>query len=245
MTPTEIEAFANSGPVSFRLTLPVVGFQDSARPVLRVFASENKIALFTGDEDRDPAVSVYSSAERIGDSVLLQTVKPFPVYQLVLTKLKPESPKFKEYDDSFEDLDDRIGGNWESLREKATRRMAETQVWEAPPRTVTVHYMTWYEWSMTGRLDGARGIVAVPEGGRKIVGVTFPGREADAAQWNHYVNTPENPRRALEGLTGAVSQYVMFSDPREMNGHSWEDATQRALFDYAAEIYAKTNRSPF
>jgi hypothetical protein len=176
---------------------------------------------------------------------MIQTVRPFPAPILLLSKLREGQPLYDECGNYYEDLDDTLGGKWETLRERAVERMGQIQVWEEPPRNVTVHYMTWYEWSMTGRLDGARGIVAVPEGGRKVVGVTFPGREADAAQWNHYVNIPENPRRALEGLTGAVSQYVMFSDPREMNGHSWEDATQRALFDYAAEIYAKTNRSPF
>ena len=145
----------------------------------------------------------------------------------------------------FEDLDDLIGGKWESLRKQAERRMGEIKVWEEPPRSVTVHYMTWCGGSPYSGQTGPRGIVAVAEGGRKVRGVAFPGYEDDVPEWNHYINIPENPHHALEVLIDAVGTRGFLGEAREMTGHSWEDATQRALYAFAEEIYARTNRCVF
>jgi hypothetical protein len=243
VTPAEIEAFVNSGPVSLSLSLPSVGVVDKRGQVLHAVASNDKIAVFTGDRDRDPLVFPFTAPPIADDTTLrVQVTRPFPAPVLRFTKVRPGAPEMQGFLDALDDFESE---NKSALRAKATEAMDLVQVWTEPPKTTIVHYMTWFEYSPDERKRGPRGIVAVSEDGKRLVGRTFPGYEDEAEQWNRWVNLPANPKLALEAVADESGRYVVFSGPREMIGHSWEDAATRALYDYAAEVFQATNRSVF
>ena len=247
MTPEELERFVNQGPTSMSETMPAVGYRSTARSALYAFAVGKKIAVFTGDEG-DPSVYIYSTAEKLSEiAVVLHVLRPFPSPEVVFARINHDSPDFKTATDAADDLNSDVNGEWESLRARAVAAMDETQVWEDPPRTVTVHYSEWldFDGSDTKMVPRSKGIVVVSEDGQRLVGIAFPGFEEDTRRWSHYKNLPSKPNDALNAVSDMAGRSTMLSDPKEMNGHSWEDAVSRALYAYGEFIYNDTHRSAF
>jgi hypothetical protein len=244
MTADEVAAAVNKGFRRFRISDPSVGYVGGSRLALRAFADGNKLAMFTGAEN-DPSLFVLDEIQALGPDFVAKVVRPFPAPLLVVSQINPLDSNYKSWADAAESLHEFYGDDWATLEATARAAMDRLQVWTEPPRTTTVHYMTWFESSANKDFHGARGIVALSEDGKKLVARTFPGREDEAEQWSHWINLPPNPFRALSAVADSVGRNTLLSEPREFHGHSWEDAAARALHAYAAEIYEATNRSMF
>jgi hypothetical protein len=244
VTPAEIEDFINSGHTETFLSVPDVGYHGARRLALRAVARENKLAIYTGGES-DPDTYVFISAERSGDGVEVQLVRPFPVPVLYISRINPINPRYTTWRDEAESLHEQYEDSWDNLTTQAVARLEGLPVWTEPPHSVIVHFMTWAEYSPNPTKTGPMGIVAVAPEGRRLVGVPFPGREADTGQWGHWKGLPVEPAQGLLAVGIEAGFHMLLGEPRTSAGHSWEDAAERALHTYGAEIYRDTNRSMF
>lgn len=236
-----VVALVKTRPMLLRYAQPEISVPSAHYFLLDAAAGPDRIALIMpglkgADGPKAMSSFVRSVIQTDGLTRLLIEAE-FPVQALDLQEATGELAAAHQR--VFDDYDENVTS--EESKAKLAHALDNVVVPTTPELTAAHQFVRWSRWE-GGTWKPAGVVGARPD--QRAYALAFPGHESKAGKIQSDFTEIESPEHFLnEDLPEALGRMGSVSAPETVKGASFEDAADRALYRFAADVFKKTGQT--